>query len=369
MKIDLKNRYARIALPLTGLSVFAAVLSGCGGASTSNSPIVATPDSGPVIYGINALAQSTGAIASGETSSLTFTPTGGTQTGAIVGAITYKAISGAGALPAYKSAFPATGTSDAGVPLGFGPGGLYFNTTAAVSAVPTTGAGNLVFGIYVSQGAKGGNLVDINPSSIVLTSTEAPSFSQPIVFDPNAANSTISLTQYKTAPFAVPAFMQTTGLHDLHAVIADTAGQSSATDFDVLTLAPTDSAALVTITFTSGPTTLPVPGASVTITNALPTVAAYKDATAPTGAAALPATTSYTDAQGVGIVFAQPGPQTITINGIDPIGGTAAITGTATVTLVAGQANATINIAAVKATTTPTAAAIARVKMMAHHTR
>ena len=227
MKIDFKNKYARIALPLTGLGAFAAVLSGCGGATTSNSPIVATPDSGPVIYGINALAQSTGAVTSGETSSLTFTPSGGTLTGAIVGAVTYKTLSGAGALPAYKSVFPASGTSDAGVPLGFAPGGFYFNTTTTVSAVPTASAGNLVFGVYVSQGAKGGSLVDINPSSIVLTSPEAAAFSQPIVFDPNSANGTISLTQYKTAPFAVPAFMQTTGLHDLRATIADTASQSA----------------------------------------------------------------------------------------------------------------------------------------------
>lgn len=321
MKKQTLKKSLRAAVPLASLGTLAVLLSGCGGASNNNTQVVATPDSGPVIYGVNALALDTGVTTTGETSSLTFTTTTTSAAGvvtpvmqsAIVGAINYKTVSGNGPLPAYKSTFPATGTSDAGVPLGFAPGGSYFNNTAAVSGVPST-ATNLVFGIYVSPPVKNGSPVDINPSSIVLTSPESASFSLPIVFDPNFGTTTtnVSPTQYKTAPFAIPAFMQTTGLHDLKASIADVAGQSSTTDFAVPVVAPTDVALfLQSINVLVPATTTPVAAASVTNTAITPGDTVTIDGGKGIGVYPAGYTGTLADEQGTVFLFTTPGTHTV----------------------------------------------------------
>lgn len=317
MKRYFRHNFVWVALPLAGLGAFAAVLSGCGGASSNNTQIIATPDSGPVIYGINALAQSSGALTSGETSSLVFTSNGGAQTSAVVGAINYKTTGGAGPLPTYKAAFPATGTSDAGVPLGFAAGGLYFNSTTPVSAVPTT-AGNIVFGVYVSPPAKNSRPVDINTSSIILTSPESPSFSLPLVFDPNfGAGANVSQTQYKTAPFALPAFMQTTGLHDLKASIADVAGQSSTTDFAVPVVAPTDVALFlqsINVLVPAVAATATTPAKPATVVNTAITAGDTVTIDGGKGIGVYPAgyTGTLADAQGTVVLFVTPGTHTVT---------------------------------------------------------
>lgn len=343
MKRDFRHKAVRVALPLAGLGAFAAVLSGCGGASTNNTQIIATPDSGPVIYGVNALALSSGALTTGETSSLVFTPAGGAQTVALVGAINYKTTGGAGPLPTYKASFPATGTSDAGVPLGFGAGGLYFNSTTAVSAVPTT-AGNIVFGVYVSPPVKNSAPVDINPSSIVLTSPESPSFSLPIVFDPNfGAGANVSQTQYKTAPFALPAFMQTTGLHDLKASIADVAGQSSTTDFAVPVVAPTDVALFlqsinVLVPAVAATAATPAKPATVVNTAINPGDTVTIDGGKGIGVYPTGYTGTLADAQGTVVLFTTPGTHTVTET--DPTGKT--VVQNETFTLASTTAGTTI---------------------------
>lgn len=367
LKRHLFNKQAlRAVLPLVGLGVVAAAISGCGGASTNNNPIVATPDSGPVIYGQSALAIINGSTIQGETSGLTFTPDSGKAEAALVAATGYKTVAGSGPLPSYQASFPPIG-----IPTGFSPGGAYYNNATSIvnAAVPTTYAGNLVFGAYISTGVRSGLPVDLNTGSVVLTSSESSTFSEQLAFDPTFGSGVLAQSQYKTAAFPLPAFMQTTGLHNLHASVSDVDGQSSATDFSVVSLAPADSAALVTVNFTnSSKQTAPVAGAVATITGALPSVAAYKDSAAPTGADALPITTSYADAQGSVLLFAAPGPQTVTVTGIDPFDGKTAVSGTVQITLVAGQANTTGVVATtITPAATATAAAIARVKLMQRH--
>lgn len=315
------NKRARVALPLVGLGALAAVLSGCGGATSGGGASIATPDSGPVVYGINALALSSGATTQGETSGIAFNASSTdakgnvttTPTGVFVGAFAYKTVAGAGPLPAYQAAFPNSGPTTAGIPLGFTPSGssFYYGSSAGVAALPTNYAGALTFGVYASQGARGGNLVPINPSSIVLTSPEAPSFSLPLTFDPTFGSGVLAQTQYKGTTTGVPAFLQTTGLHDLRATIADTAGQSSTTDFAVASVAPTDVAlALPSITVLTPATAT----AAAALTNT--PIAAGDTVTIDGGAGIGVYPTGYTgtlaDAQGTVVLFTTPGTHTLT---------------------------------------------------------
>jgi len=330
------NKYTlRASLPLAGLGIVAAALSGCGGATSGGATAIPTPDSGPVLYGINALAARSGSVTAGETSGLSFTPAGGTLEGAIVGAFAYNTVNGAGPLPSYVSSFPNAGGKTAGVPLGFpqSGGSFYYNSAAQATALPTNFTGNITFGVYASQGAKGGSLVDINPASIVLTSSESPTFSAPMIFDPNFGTDGISQSQYKTAPFTVPAFMQTTGLHDLHATIADTAGQSSTTDFAVATVDPTSVALFLQSINVLVPavaataTTLAKP-ATVVNTAINPGDLVTIDGGAGTGVYPAGYTPTVADAQGTVVLFAKPGTHTVTET--DPTGKTTVQTETFT---------------------------------------
>lgn len=334
---NINKQTLRAVLPLAGLGIVAAALSGCGGATSGGAVSLATPNSGPVIYGINALAQSSGAVTTGETSGLAAisTSSGAASTtfiGALTGAIAYNTVAGAGPLPAYVAAFPNSGGATAGVPLGFAPNGTYFNSSAPVAAVATDTADNLVFGIYVSQGAKGGSLVDINTSSPVLTSPESPTFSLPLVFDPNFGSGALAQTQYKTAAFTLPNFMKTTGLHDLRASIADTAGQSSTTDFAVATVAPT-AVAFFLQSFDTGTvdkTNTEVfnaiaPGDTVTVDGGAG-IGVYPAKFAPTVA----------DAQGTVVLFTAPGTHTIVETST-----TGKVVNTSTFTVAATTAGAT----------------------------
>lgn len=244
---SLNKRALRAVLPLAGLGA-AAALSGCGGATTNVGGAAApTRDSGPAIYGNDADALSTGSLTQGETSGLSFTPSasGSAPFGVLTGAFAYKTVTGAGPLPVYQKAFPngtpSNGvTSSPGVPLGFSPGGTYFNSSAPVEALPTNSAGTLIFGTYISTGVVNAHPVDLNQTSVVVTSSDAPTFSLPLTFDPNYETYVLPQLAYKTAPFAIPAFMQTSGLHDLHTTVSDLASQTSTTDFVVATVAPTD---------------------------------------------------------------------------------------------------------------------------------
>ena len=346
------TRQALKAVPLAGLGVaLAAMLSGCGGATTSTSTFVATPDSSPVVYGLNAQAAVGGTYEA--TSGLAYT-SNGTQIGVITGATAFKTDAGPGPLPVYKNNF------STGIPLGFSNTASYV-TGSVAQALPTTALGAVVFRVYVSPGAKGGNSTDINTGSLVLTSREAPTFSQPLTFDSAGIGvGPLGQGQYTTGTFALPAALATTGLHNLHAVVADVAGQQTETDFGFLALAPTDSAVNLAI-FAKNPNTgvfnIPVQGATATITNPLPTVAGYKGDGAPATTAL---TASYSDLAGTAILFAAPGEQTVTVTGPDPNSATGVVSGTVTVTLVAGVTNTTafVNAALVPAAKTVAAHAV-----------
>lgn len=219
------------AIPLAGFgAVLAAVLSGCGGATTGGAAGIATPDSSPVVYGLNAQAAIGGTLS--QSSGLGYN---GGKTGVLTAATGFKTDAGPGPLPIYKSNYPTTG-----IPLGFAADGSYLNSTPA-QALPTASANAVVFRAYISTGAKGGNSIDLNTSSIVLTSSEAPAFSQPLTFD-NAGIGVgpLGQGQYTTGSFALPAALTTTGLHNLHTVVADVAGQKTETDFSFVEVGPAD---------------------------------------------------------------------------------------------------------------------------------
>ena len=294
----INKRALRAFLPLAGLGIAAAALSGCGGASQNASALTApTPDSGPVIYGQNSLAILTGGnTPMGETSGLGYV-SGSTVTGIETGATNYVTDSGAGPLPGYSANFAA------GIAIGFSTLGNYFNGGPA-SALLTTDIGSVVFRANISQGALNKALVDINTSSVILTSSEASGFSQPLTFDkPGIGVGPLGQGEYTTGTFALPASFATTGLHTVTASVSDTASQKSHTDFDFVVLAPTDSGVL----FPFGGATVPA-GEPAKSTAAVNTVAATIT-NAITGAR----TRVVLDDTNTFILFAAPGDQTVTV--------------------------------------------------------
>jgi hypothetical protein len=353
-KYFLNKRALRAALPLAGLGVAAAAFTGCGGATQNGANLSPIHDSGPVIYGVNANANRQ--IESQETSGLSFTA-GGTTSGAVIGVTSYVTTHGPGPLFTYQSAYP-NGTpvdgvtSSPGVPLGFAAGAAYFNVAAAitVAAIPTNYAGSLTFGAYASSGVVNNLSVDIVPASIVLTSSESTTFSQPLTFIGAGAigSGVLAQTQYQSAPFAIPAFMQTTGLHDLRTTIADVDGNSSTTDFAVATVAPTD-VALFLQSFDTGTMsggnevfTAITAGDTVTIDGGKG-IGVYPTGYAPTTA----------DANGTVVLFTTPGTHTVTE--ADPTGKTV---NTSTFTIPTTAAGTTLF--AVPTMTATTVAAVAR---------
>ena len=318
------NRHAIRFLPLSGLgAAIAAVLSGCGGATTGGSAGVATPDSSPVIYGLNAQAAIGGTF--NATSGLAYTGSGG-QTGVLTGATAYKTDAGPGPLPVYQKGF------STGIPLGFPTGGAFL-TGPIGGALPTASAGAVVFRAYISTGAKGGNQVDLNTGSVVLTSSESSTFSQPLTFDgAGIGTGPLGQGQYTTATFALPAALATTGLHNLHTVVSDVAGQKSETDFDFVEVGPGD-VALYAGNITADGQAKPVaaaiaPGDVGELDNAngtpVVTTSARQQATA--------------DAQGTIILFAPAGSYVFKTTSTDSKGGKTVTLQTIDLTKAAGTA-------------------------------
>ena len=302
------TRYALKAVPLAGLgAALAAALSGCGGATTSTSSFVATPDSSPVIYGLGAQAILGPAGVYNETSGLAYTDSGsGTQIGVLTAATAFKTDHGPGPIPVYLKSF-----APAGIPLGFAVTGTYITGANAV-ALPTASAGAVVFRVYVSPGAIGGNSVNINTSSLVLTSSEAPAFSQPLTFDlAGIGVGPLGQGQYTTGTFALPATLATSGVHNLHAVVADTAGQQTETDFGVAVVAPADVCLFLQSLTANVPAT--ATAAATTKTTAITTGDTVTiDGGKGTGIYPAGATPTIADAQGTVVLFTQPGTHTLT---------------------------------------------------------
>ncbi len=351
LKRHLPNKRAlRAVLPFAGFGIAAAAFTGCGGATQNGANLSPTQNSGPVIYGVNANANRQ--IESQETSGLSFT-TGTTATnGAVIGVTSYVTTHGPGPLFTYQSAYPngvlSNGvTSSPGVPLGFAAGAAYFNATSTipVAAVPTNYAGSLTFGAYASSGIVNNLSVDIIPSSIVLTSSESTTFSQPLTFigAGNIGTGVLAQTQYQSAPFPIPPFMQTTGLHDLRTTIADVDGNSSTTDFAVATVDPASIALFLqslTVIVPAVPavgTTPPKPATLLT-TAINPGDTVTIDGGKGTGVYPAGYTPTVADANGTVVLFTTPGTHTLTET--DPTGKT--IVQTEVSTLPASDAGTTL---------------------------
>ncbi len=325
------------ALAAFGASVTVA-LSGCGGSSTNGS---LTPNTvaDPIVFGIN---YNNGL----EGSNIAFPSADGTNTnGAVIGAIS----STATGLP-----------NEGGINPGFVPGGQNIIPVPAATDKGQTGMPpflsfgfalpasqpSCVFRALVGNGNITNSSGGIDPNSLFLTTPEVAGFKQHLTFD--AAGIGVGPAgngQYTSTPFTLP--FTTTGLHTFITSVADQSGKSSTTTFQTLVLAPTDSAVVVQVMAPRKPGVAvsrtnpsdPIGGALVTVTNALPGVAAYESTTdAPQ--------TSVTDGNGVAIVFCAPGQQTITATA-DPASATdlgngkpvaAMVTGSDQETLVAGQA-------------------------------
>ncbi len=310
-------------LPLAGLGLALGLgLSGCGGTSTTTNGIAPNQDSGPVIYGLSAGAASN----TGQPLEASGLESADLKTAYLTGATKYTTISGAGPLPVLASQF------STGIPLGFPLGGSYVSG-AIGTAAPTTGS--FVFGASISTGVRNGNKVDLNTSSVVLKSTDDPTFSQPLTFNSAAiGNNPIGNAQYFTAPFTLTPTLAKTGLHNFYTTLSDTftPPQSSRTDFDVAVVAPTDAAVMEVVT-----ATVPSTSPAKTTATLLSTTATITNAIA--GARAQ----TNIDAQDNIILFAAPGSQTITVTAtveLDlPDGTTQDViqTGTDTETLTAGQ--------------------------------
>lgn len=289
---------------LLGAALLSVLLGGCGGVSTTKEQIVPTRATSPTVYGLQpeaALNQSTFLQASGLASP-------DAATGYVTGAVDYSGT------PLATQTGP-----DGKIPLGFAPGGRYVDTSLAQAA---PAGGSVIFGAYIANGidAATGRVVPINPNGVTLTTRradgteEVAGFSVPLSFAVSPQGPLANAT-YRTAPFTLP--FTTSGLHSLSVTVTDARGAgdplgSSTTFFDVVVLTPSDAAAVAQVLDAAGK---PVPGATVTITNAV--------------AGARAQTTA--DARGVVVLFAAPGTQTITVTGTN-------LNYTANVTLTAGQA-------------------------------
>ncbi len=306
------NRAALLAAFGTSAAI---LLSGCGGTTTNSTQTPAT-QADPQVYGQN--------FATGLTGSNFSFPIGANTVGAITGAISSTA-AGFALEGGVAPGFVAGGQNPIAVPTATDakqtgtPPFLSFGFAMATSQPSVT------FRALVANGNNGETVDPINPSSVVLTTPEVPAFSAPLTFD-NAGIGTgpNGDGQYTTAAFTLP--FTTTGLHTFKVAVAAASGKSSSTTFQTVVLAPTASAVVVQILDATGAA---VAGALVTVTNPLPGVAAYKST------AAAPQT-SVSDGNGVAIVFAAPGAQTISATATDAKGNP--LSGSDTETLVAGQA-------------------------------
>jgi hypothetical protein len=285
---------------LLAFSAGAAVLAlaGCGG-TTTNSSLYPNSDGDPFISGLSA-AKAVGGVYLEESG---LSPSIGSN----VGYLTTATASTAVPIPAI--------TIGSTIPLGFAPGAFLLGIDSGNNIVGTAApaSSTVVFRAAVTNGQKGGVVTPIVPTSLVLTSPEDATLNKPLTFDSaDIGSGAWPNGQYNSAPFTLP--FSTSGLHTLKATVSDTAGRTTSTTFETVVLKPSDSAILVEVTDADGNA---LPGATATITNPV------SGATAQTTA----------DAQGVVVLFAAPGSQTVTAT-------KAGKTATGTFTLTAGQLSA-----------------------------
>jgi hypothetical protein len=260
-----------------GLTALLSGVAGCGGTTYNGNTLGGIQSATPAAYGLEAFnavnaADNTGFL---EVSGLA---SADGQTAYATAAVD-------------STATPLSGLSVGGkIPLGFTPGGQFADSKlygGVAAGAP------VVFRVALSNGQNSTTTIPINPSSVVLTSPEAAGFTQSFTFNSALTTGPLSNALYTTPTFNLP--FATTGLHSLTVAVADTSGQSSTTTYAVPVIAPANAGVLAQVVDAKGN---PIPGATATITGAV-------------AGAAQP----ISDAQGVVILFAAPGTQTITVNG------------------------------------------------------
>ena len=330
-------------LAALGTSV-AAALSGCGGASTNSGN--AAPLATPVAYGVTPINNNVGF---GGVAGSGLESADGT-TGYITGALSTTATILA---------------SEGGFTTGFAFGPVSADNTTLQVAAPA-GPTSVIFRADLANGNNGGAVGPIVPSSVVLTSPEVPSFTQPLTF--NSALIGVGPdgnAQYVSAAFPSP--FTTSGIHQFAVSVADTGGQSSSTTFGVVVLAATD-VALVLQNFDTGmpdPTSTTTPPADI-INAIAPGDTVTIDGGQGTGVypAKFPATTA--DTQGTVVLFTKPGTHTVVET--DPTG---KVVNTSTFTIAATGAGTTIYTVPAPGTTVPAPAtktgSVARPHLVKRH--
>jgi hypothetical protein len=301
-----RRTVAGAALLVAGIGALS--VGGCGGAKTYGSSYGTSQAATPVAYGLEAY----GAVSFTGTNRYVELSGLGSPDGTTAYA-TAAVTSTATALPGLTSY---TGT----IPVGFAPGSVFADGKSYGAVTPGT---QVVFRVAVGNGqTSGGTVPAIVPSSVVLTTPENPSFQEAFTFKSGATSGPLANALYITPTFTLP--FTTTGLHVFVVTVADTSGQSSATTYAVPVLANGDAAVLVQVgsqVSQNPPITYPLGGATLSITN--PIAGAQAQSTA--------------DSQGVAVLFASPGQQTITVQSILEQGQTVPVGLPTTVTLTAGQ--------------------------------
>jgi len=305
----------------------AALLSGCGGASTSTQSFGKYTPNGPIVFGLNAV----GALSANPPQ---FRETSGAGTPDLAGGYAVAALSST-ALPLANEVDSTTGT----IPLGFAPGARYIDNATYGQALHR--GDQFVFGAYAANALDStGNFIDITGLSLQSTdpNTGLGIASQPMTYAPKYTGP-LANAQYKSGTLTIPS-NATTGIKTLSVTISDkspsTTNQSpSTTTFGLVVLAGSDSAVLAQITTPhakGNPT--PVSGAVATIDGA--DAPGYVGP----GQTADASTASVSDTQGVVLLFAPAGTHTVSVTGSIPSPdgkSMVTVTNTLKITTAAGQ--------------------------------
>lgn len=290
------EQHSKIAVSVRGTLVAGALaalltgVAGCGGTKVNGNTLNGIQSATPVAYGLEAY------------DVINATDNAGLLEVSGLSSLDGKTAYATGAVDSTGTPLSGLASTNGKIPLGFAPGSQYIDSNTYGGVVSGT---SVVFRVALSNGQNGTTTIPINPSSVIVSSPDLPT---PLGFTFNAAgtNGPLANALYSTAPFTVPAG---TGLHTYKVAVADTSGQSSTTTYAVPVVDPGTSGVLAQVVDTTMKNA-PIPGAVATITN--PISGATSQATA--------------DAQGMIVLFAAPGAQTITVG-----------KKTTNVTLTAGQ--------------------------------
>jgi hypothetical protein len=335
----------------------ALALFGCGGSSINGGGAIKTNPSDPTIFGINETAYNTLTTTADETTSFADASGNPIATGA--------QDSTASAIFQIADGVGSAGNST--IALGFPAGAGTGNASTTSYGEAMTPGQTVSFGAYIANGQNStGGLAPVKSVSLTSSDPEWNLGALPLSFSASSFTGALADDDYATATFTSP--FTTSGVHTVVASVTDSATTTNTT-FNTIVLNPSDNIgcvvaqAIVNYTFTghNSPTAVevspyfaasyyngsgadPFVPAQATITGEVATANPYiPDVAEAQSAFGLPSVTAaagMTDQNGVAVVFASPGTQTLTITGIDPVTGETA-TGTATVTVTAGKITST----------------------------